>query len=94
MPPGTPYSRWSKALKDAIKRIKAYGPDALVISLGVDAYKDDPISFFKLDNEDFTDCGRQIAKLKLPTLFVMEGGYAIAEIGVNTVNVLDGFMNR
>jgi acetoin utilization deacetylase AcuC-like enzyme len=93
MPPGTPYSRWSKALKDAIRRIKAYGPDALVISLGVDAYKDDPISFFKLDNEDFTDCGRQIAKLKLPTLFVMEGGYAIAEIGVNTVNVLDGFMN-
>jgi len=27
----------------------------------------------------------------LPTLFVMEGGYDIAEIGVNTVNVLQGF---
>jgi len=32
-----------------------------------------------------------LAKLKLPTLFVMEGGYAVEEIGINTVNVLDGF---
>lgn len=92
MPPGTDYSRWSRALKDAIKHIRAHGPDALVVSLGVDAYKDDPISFFKLDHDDFTDCGRQIAKLKLPTVFVMEGGYAVAEIGVNTVNLLEGYM--
>jgi len=27
----------------------------------------------------------------LPSLFVMEGGYAVAEIGVNAVNVLTGF---
>jgi acetoin utilization deacetylase AcuC-like enzyme len=27
----------------------------------------------------------------LPTLFVMEGGYAVEEIGINTVNVLMGF---
>jgi acetoin utilization deacetylase AcuC-like enzyme len=27
----------------------------------------------------------------IPTLFVLEGGYAVAEIGVNVVNVLTGF---
>src|ERR1700680_4888564 len=27
----------------------------------------------------------------LPTLFVLEGGYAVGEIGVNVVNVLTGF---
>jgi acetoin utilization deacetylase AcuC-like enzyme len=27
----------------------------------------------------------------LPTLFVLEGGYAVAEIGINVVNVLSGF---
>ena len=37
--------------------------------------------------------GARIAKLKLPTLFVMEGGYAIEAIGVNTVNVLEGFLD-
>ncbi len=28
-----------------------------------------------------------------PTLFVMEGGYAVEEIGINAVNVLEGFEN-
>lgn len=91
MAPGTPYAEWSVALDDAIAKIGDYRPDALIVSLGVDAYKDDPISFFKLDNDDFTDAGARIEKLGLPTLFVMEGGYAIDEIGVNTVNVLQGF---
>ncbi len=93
MPPGTGYDVWSKALDAACRRIKSYAPDALVISLGVDTFKDDPISFFKLTSDDFTSCGARIAKLKLPTLFVMEGGYAIDAIGVNTVNTLDGFLD-
>ena len=35
--------------------------------------------------------GERIARLGKPTLFVMEGGYAVEEIGVNAVNVLEGF---
>ena len=76
---------------DAIAGLRK--PDVLIVSLGVDTYKDDPISFFKLASADFTTYGGRIAKLKLPTLFVMEGGYAIEAIGINTVNVLDGFLN-
>ena len=91
MGPGTGFEKWGKALKSALAKIKTYGPDVLVVSLGVDAFKDDPISFFKLTSEDFTRTGAAITKLKLPTLFVMEGGYAIEAIGVNTVNVLAGF---
>ena len=92
LPPGTPYAIWREALDDALKRIASYAPDALVVSLGVDTFEKDPISFFKLKSEDFTDYGRRIEALGLPTLFVMEGGYAVEEIGVNTVNVLDGFL--
>ncbi|HSF95998.1 MAG TPA: histone deacetylase family protein, partial [Thermohalobaculum sp.] len=93
LPPGTPFEKWSAALEDACGRVKAYAPDALVVSLGVDTFEKDPISFFKLKSDDFTRYGERIAKLGLPTLFVMEGGYAVAEIGVNTVNVLEGFEN-
>lgn len=93
MPAGTPYAVWGKALDQACKRIKRYGPDALVVSLGVDTFKEDPISFFKLDSEDYLACGARIAKLKLPTLFCFEGGYAIEAVGVNTVNVLQGFLD-
>ncbi|QEW21952.1 Acetylpolyamine aminohydrolase [Marinibacterium anthonyi] len=91
MAPGTPYADWSRALDDAIAKIRAHGAEALVVSLGVDAYKDDPISFFKLDSPDFMDAGRRIAGLGLPTVFCMEGGYAIEAVGINTVNVLEGF---
>ena len=91
MPAGTPYSRWVEALDDAADLIRRYQPDALVISLGVDTFKDDPISFFKLESGDFTRMGQRIRAIGMPTLFVMEGGYAVAEIGINTVNVLAGF---
>jgi len=93
MPPGAKYDVWGKALSAALGQIKRYKPDALVVSLGVDTFKDDPISFFKLTSEDFRTYGGAIAKAKLPTLFVMEGGYAVEAIGINTVNVLDGFLN-
>lgn len=91
MPPGTGYDVWSTALDDAIAKIKSWGADALVLSLGVDAYKEDPISFFKLESDDFTDAGRRIGRMKLPTVICMEGGYAIEAVGINTVNVLEGF---
>ena len=94
MPPGTNYESWLNALKESFKKINSFKPDALIISLGVDIYENDPISFFKLKSNDFIDIGNQISKLKIPTLFVMEGGYSIKEIGVNTVNTLKGFENK
>ncbi|MCI4662814.1 MAG: histone deacetylase family protein [Neomegalonema sp.] len=91
LPPQTGFERWREALSAALSAIAAYGAQALIVSLGVDTYKDDPISFFRLESEDFRRYGADLAGLHLPTLFVMEGGYAVAEIGINTVNVLEGF---
>lgn len=92
MPAGTPYAKWSDCLEDALKRIDAFGADAVVISLGVDTFEKDPISFFKLTSDDFKTYGARLTTLNKPTLFVMEGGYAVEEIGINTVNVLTGFL--
>lgn len=91
LPPKTDFATWRAALQKALAQIKDYAPDALIVSLGVDTFETDPISFFKLTSDDFTTYGADIATLNLPTLFVMEGGYDIAEIGVNAVNVLQGF---
>ena len=93
LPRGTSYSIWRAALCRAITKILSYGADAVVVSLGVDTFEKDPISFFKLKSNDFIDMGQTIAEMGLPTLFVMEGGYAVEEIGTNTVNVLKGFEN-
>jgi len=91
MPRGTPFAVWQQALNEALRRIQAFRPDALVVSLGVDTFAGDPISFFKLESSDFSTYGRMIATCGLPTLFAFEGGYAVAEVGLNTVNVLTGF---
>ncbi len=91
MGPGTAFDTWGAALDNACDKIRNYGPDALVVSLGVDTFENDPISFFKLTSDDFRRYGSSIAALGLPTLFIMEGGYAVEEIGINAVNVLQGF---
>jgi acetoin utilization deacetylase AcuC-like enzyme len=88
---GTNFNEWQRALATALRRILEFRADALIISLGVDTFAGDPISSFRLGSPDFTAYGRLIGECGLPTLFVMEGGYAVAEIGINVVNVLSGF---
>lgn len=88
---GSDWSVYSQALDSACQRIAAYAPDVVLVSLGVDTFKEDPISQFKLDSPDYLRMGARIAALGKPTLFVMEGGYAVEEIGINAVNVLEGF---
>jgi acetoin utilization deacetylase AcuC-like enzyme len=91
LPWGTESPVWLEALSEAARRIVAFAPDALLVSLGLDTYKEDPISHFLLETGDYLEVGRRIAKLGLPTVFVLEGGYATSALGVNAVNVLSGF---
>ena len=46
---------------------------------------------FKLATDDFFNIGQTFSAFAKPTLFVLEGGYAMHELGENVVNVLDGF---
>lgn len=88
---GTTWETYQQALAHALQRIVDYRPEFLVISLGVDTFENDPISHFRLKSEDFTRMGEQLAKAGIATLFVMEGGYMVDEIGINAVNTLQGF---
>ncbi|MBQ0929696.1 histone deacetylase family protein [Ideonella alba] len=91
LPAGSDNTRWFEALEAACRRITAHGAEALVVSLGVDTFEGDPISRFHLRGPEFTRLGTRLAALGLPTVFVLEGGYAVAEIGDNVVSVLQGF---
>lgn len=91
LPHGTDFPRWRAALDTALSAVAAYAPQALVVSLGVDTFHGDPISQFRLDTPDYPHIGAAIHALDLPTLFVMEGGYAVEAIGLNAVGVLTGF---
>lgn len=91
MPRETAWSDYGPTLDAALGVVAGFGPDALVVSLGVDTFAGDPISPFALAREDFPVLGRRIASLRLPTVFVQEGGYAVEDIGANVVGVLSGF---
>src|SRR5699024_265316 len=72
MPGGTDYAAWAGALDDAISRIRAYAPELLIVSLGVDTFEGDPISSFKLKSSDFIHYGARLRRLGLPTVFLLE----------------------
>lgn len=91
LPRGTTGPQWMMALETACIKMAGYAPQALVVSLGADGFEGDPDSPFLLTDTDFLRIGERIGYLDLPTAFVLEGGAARPELGVNVVNVLEGF---
>ena len=74
---------YRKNLARALKIIKEYKPDYLIIALGLDPAKGDPTGTWDFTADDFAANGAMIGKLKLPTLVVQEGGYKNQSLGIN-----------
>jgi acetoin utilization deacetylase AcuC-like enzyme len=91
LPAGSSRAVWFAALTTACEKVEQFGAKALVVSLGLDTFADDPISTFALQSTDYLELGVRLKLLGLPTVFILEGGYAAKELGVNAGNVLDGF---
>ena len=91
LPRGTDWTGYAPALAQALDWIERHGPDLLVVSFGADTYEADPISHFKLKTGDYAPMARRIASLGVPTLIVMEGGYAVEALGQNVAEFLGGF---
>ena len=80
-----------QALEQGLQRVEEARVDALVISLGVDTFSDDPLGTFHIETPDFQTIARRIAAANIPTTIVLEGGYAVEEIGLNVAAFLRGF---
>jgi acetoin utilization deacetylase AcuC-like enzyme len=91
LPRGTDLAACLPALEKALARIAAFGADLLVISYGADTFAGDPISFFRLETADYAVLAGRIGALNLPSLVVMEGGYAVDALGANVASFLAGF---
>jgi len=90
LPFGTDWSRYGDALTHALGQVRRFSPDALIVALGLDTFAGDPTTHFAITTEDFARMGEAIAALGLPTLVVLEGGYAVEQIGANSVSFLGG----
>jgi acetoin utilization deacetylase AcuC-like enzyme len=91
LPRGTAIDTYERALATALEAIARFGPDLLVVSYGADTYEHDPISQFRLRTADYTRLASRIASLCVPSVVVMEGGYAVDALGSNVCAFLQGF---
>jgi acetoin utilization deacetylase AcuC-like enzyme len=91
LPAGTEEAQYLSTLNKALSMIKEFAPKYLVISAGMDIFDGDPLGKFKVTNNGFTEIGKRIAALAVPTVIVMEGGYANEALGTNIVNLLENF---
>jgi acetoin utilization deacetylase AcuC-like enzyme len=79
------------ALEHARPEIEGFKAEALVVSLGFDAFVGDPIGAFRVTTDGFGRIGRLLGKLGMPTVLVQEGGYADGNLGDNLTSFLRGF---
>ena len=88
---GTALGTYRDALALALARVRVHAPDLLVLSFGADTFAGDPIAHFALQTPDYAVLAADIAALGLPTLILMEGGYAVDALGANVAAFLGGF---
>jgi acetoin utilization deacetylase AcuC-like enzyme len=89
--PGTTDDGWLAACASLMTDVSRFRPDAVVVSLGVDAAGDDPNSPLLVTDAGFGAIGRLLAGLDRPTVFVHEGGYVLQTLARHTLAVLEGF---
>nr|WP_246623866.1 histone deacetylase family protein [Sphingomonas colocasiae] len=82
---------YEHALIGCLDHIGRYGPDAIIVALGVDAGEGDPTSQLRIDTSGFAAIGARIASLAIPTVFIMEGGYNLDRIGGDVGAFLQGW---
>ena len=91
LPRGADWAAYQPALTQALDWVERGSPALLIVSYGADTYAGDPISHFKLEPDDYPQLARRIATLGLPTLIVMEGGYALDALSANVAAFLREF---
>jgi acetoin utilization deacetylase AcuC-like enzyme len=91
LPRGTTFQTYDAALAKALDRLGQAEPELLVVSFGADTWQGDPISHFALITADYAKLARRIDRIGLPTVIVMEGGYAVDALGANVASFLGGF---
>ena len=92
LPVGTDDVAYLATLEKALNLIRGFKPAYLVVSAGMDIYADDPLGTIKVSTNGIGEIGRRIASLDLPTVIVMEGGYANEALGRNILAYLSAFV--
>ncbi|MEZ0248924.1 MAG: histone deacetylase family protein [Thermoproteus sp.] len=76
MPPGLGDDGFKRAVDEIIMPIlRQYGPRRVVVSLGWDAHREDPLADMGLSLNGYRHAIRSLLSLRVPVVFLLEGGY-------------------
>ena len=97
MPAGTNSEEYLNAFEHALKKLKEFKPEFILISAGFDAHKDDPLAQIKLETDDFYTITKRI--LETSKIFcngkivsILEGGYDLAALRDSTKRHVDALI--
>ncbi|HEY6595376.1 MAG TPA: hypothetical protein VI011_14955, partial [Asanoa sp.] len=88
--PGAGDDGWLTAVSLVCEAAAAFGPEAVVVSLGVDAAAEDPESPLRVTADGYRRSGALVHALGVPVVAVHEGGYHLPTLGSLTVAALEG----
>jgi len=99
LPGGSGWLEYKAALLRVVHAVKDFGANALVVSLGLDTLRGDPVAFprsrFNILPEDCVEMGDILLdSLGLPTIVVQEGGYELSLVPDAVTNFLRGSSSR
>lgn len=94
LPLATADEGFLSSIETGLDAIRTFDPAVLLISLGFDAYIDDPQKLLAVTTEGFRKAGQQIGAARPPVLLVQEGGYNVSKLADNLDAFLDGFLSK
>jgi acetoin utilization deacetylase AcuC-like enzyme len=89
-----PDEEYVAAMAQGLDAIRRFGGTTLVVSLGMDTYRRDPISDLALTTRAYHRIGELVESLGRRTVILQEGGYHVGQLGENVRQWLRGFEGR
>lgn len=92
---GASFGEYCAKLDIAVKRIVEFRPEFMVVSLGFDTFRLDPIGKFDIDVDDYESMALKVRGTKelrdVPTIILLEGGYTVDKLGECMLAFLRGW---
>ena len=97
LPAGTNSEEYLNAFEFALKRLKEFKPEFVLISAGFDSHNKDPLAQFKLETEDFYKITKRILEASKKysngkVISILEGGYDLQALTDSTKRHVDALI--
>ena len=97
LPAGTNSEEYFNAFEHALKKLKEFKPEFILLSAGFDAHKDDPLAQIKLETEDFYIITKRILEISKKfcngkVISILEGGYDLQALQDSTKRHVDALI--